>query len=213
MAKKKLGKQTVKLLKALELAGDPFEVGTPMMVEPDHADDMVRSGEAEAVEGNPPNLLEHRRSEGKNYFNGQTFEENRERQEASARAAGHASVADRMANFDRQFAVHQARVASTTPPDGCDQELWDSLTPEQRGRAVFHFDTLKQNPPIEKRRRGSGGDRDDITVKIERHLGKLAQHVATDRGVSIAEYLSDVVRDTVTRDANEVARKMLEGGK
>jgi hypothetical protein len=42
--------------------------------------------------------------------------------------------------------------------------------------------------------------RDDIAVKIDRIIGDKARFVASRRGTTLAEYLSDLLRSPVERD-------------
>ena len=42
--------------------------------------------------------------------------------------------------------------------------------------------------------------RDDVAVKLDRKLVEKARQVADLRGISLAEYLSEIARDQVDRD-------------
>jgi hypothetical protein len=50
--------------------------------------------------------------------------------------------------------------------------------------------------------------RNDLTVKIDADLVKKAKYVAIERDVTIAEYLSGLLRPTVERDYQEVVTKL-----
>jgi hypothetical protein len=52
--------------------------------------------------------------------------------------------------------------------------------------------------------------RDDMAVKVERILAEKAKTIATRRGVTMAEYLSDLIRTAVERDFTKVVREMEE---
>ena len=59
------------------------------------------------------------------------------------------------------------------------------------------------------RRPGSGrpkGERDDITVKLERSIVARARYVADIRGITLAEYLSESLRPVVDRDFAKAAK-------
>lgn len=50
--------------------------------------------------------------------------------------------------------------------------------------------------------------RDDMAVKIERILAEKSKLVATRRGLTMAEYLSDILRKAVERDFSKEVREM-----
>jgi len=50
--------------------------------------------------------------------------------------------------------------------------------------------------------------RDDRTVKLEARLARKAAIVAESKGVTLAEYLSDVVRGPVERDYPSALKKL-----
>jgi hypothetical protein len=43
-------------------------------------------------------------------------------------------------------------------------------------------------------------DRDDVTVKIDRAVISQAKLIAAAKGISLAEYLSDILRGPVSRE-------------
>jgi hypothetical protein len=53
--------------------------------------------------------------------------------------------------------------------------------------------------------------RDDINVKIDRVLAGRAKVIAQGRGVSLAQYLSEVTKAVINRDYAQLMRE-LEGG-
>ncbi len=59
-----------------------------------------------------------------------------------------------------------------------------------------------------KRKGRPKGERDDVTVKMDRGVVAKAKLVAAARGVSLAEYLSDLVRPAVDRSIGQMARKL-----
>jgi hypothetical protein len=55
-------------------------------------------------------------------------------------------------------------------------------------------------------------EREDVSIKFDKSLAAMARLVATARGISIAEYLSELARPLIEKDlATEMKR--LEGGK
>jgi hypothetical protein len=52
-----------------------------------------------------------------------------------------------------------------------------------------------------------GKKRQDVSVKINAEVYRLVRTVAAWRGVSIAEYLSEIVAPVVRRDLKEVNRQ------
>lgn len=53
--------------------------------------------------------------------------------------------------------------------------------------------------------------RDDVAVKVDRTLADKAKLVAARRGLTMAEYLSDLIRAPIERDFTKTVREM-EGG-
>lgn len=54
------------------------------------------------------------------------------------------------------------------------------------------------------------GKRDDIAVKVDRTLADKAKLVASRRRITMAQYLSDLIRNPVERDFTKTVRE-LEG--
>lgn len=50
--------------------------------------------------------------------------------------------------------------------------------------------------------------RDDVAVKIDAKVYRKAKVVAAARGITIAEYVTDVCRPTVERDYQRMVRQM-----
>jgi hypothetical protein len=65
-------------------------------------------------------------------------------------------------------------------------------------------------------RPGSGrpktSDRDDVTVRLDRHVTAQARFVADSRGITLAEYLSDALRPIVVKDFAKASKEQLGGG-
>jgi hypothetical protein len=51
--------------------------------------------------------------------------------------------------------------------------------------------------------------RNDLAVKLDAEIAKKAKHVAINRGITLAEYLSELVRPLVEKDFKEEMSKML----
>lgn len=65
-----------------------------------------------------------------------------------------------------------------------------------------------------KRTSPEKGKRDDVAVKIDRTLADKAKLVASRRGSTLAEYLTELNRAAIERDFAKVIRDMgAEGGK
>ena len=54
------------------------------------------------------------------------------------------------------------------------------------------------------------GDRDDVTVKVARQIASKAKMIASDRGVSVAEVLSEILEVPINRSYAQMLRN-LEG--
>jgi hypothetical protein len=54
------------------------------------------------------------------------------------------------------------------------------------------------------------GNRDDVTVKVARQIAAKAKLIASDRGVSVAEVLSEILESPINRAYAQMIRK-LEG--
>jgi hypothetical protein len=55
--------------------------------------------------------------------------------------------------------------------------------------------------------------RNDISVKLDAQVARKAKLVATNRGITLAEYLTSIVGPVVTRDLKEEMGKMLDDPK
>jgi len=52
--------------------------------------------------------------------------------------------------------------------------------------------------------------RNDISVKLDAQVARKAKLVATNRGITLAQYLSDIVGPIVARDLKEEMGKMMD---
>lgn len=82
--------------------------------------------------------------------------------------------------------------------------------------AIENGDRLGQEEERERAPRRSPGrprtsDRDDKAVKLDRKIVGWAELVARARGVSTAQYLSDLLRAPVARDYGTVMERMKDG--
>jgi hypothetical protein len=50
--------------------------------------------------------------------------------------------------------------------------------------------------------------RNDVAVKLDTTVARLARIVAADRGIPIAEYISQTLKPIVERDAKEVGARL-----
>jgi hypothetical protein len=65
--------------------------------------------------------------------------------------------------------------------------------------------------PMAKKRR-DGGEPPTRAVKIDRALAAKAQMIATDKGVSLADYISESLRGVVERDWARMVRRLGNAG-
>lgn len=61
------------------------------------------------------------------------------------------------------------------------------------------------------KKKNSGSEPPTKAVKIDRSLAGKAQMIATDRGVPLADYLSETIRSAVERDWAKMVRRIGEG--
>jgi predicted HicB family RNase H-like nuclease len=54
--------------------------------------------------------------------------------------------------------------------------------------------------------------RDDRAVKIDRNVADKAQFIAQRRGISLAEYVTDLIRTAVEKDFAKALKELGEGG-
>jgi hypothetical protein len=52
--------------------------------------------------------------------------------------------------------------------------------------------------------------RNDVAVKLDADVARLARIVAAERGQPIAAYISEILRPIVERDAKEVGAKLMK---
>jgi reverse gyrase len=52
--------------------------------------------------------------------------------------------------------------------------------------------------------------RNDISVKLDAQVARKAKLVATNRGITLAEYLTSIIGPIVTRDLKEEMGKMMD---
>ncbi len=52
--------------------------------------------------------------------------------------------------------------------------------------------------------------RNDISVKLDAQVARKAKLVATNRGITLAEYLTSIVAPVVARDLKEEMGKMMD---
>ncbi len=50
--------------------------------------------------------------------------------------------------------------------------------------------------------------RDDVAVKLSQDVVRMARHLAVDQNVPLAQYLSDRLRPLVTKDFEEMAKRL-----
>jgi hypothetical protein len=50
--------------------------------------------------------------------------------------------------------------------------------------------------------------RNDVAVKLGADVVKMARHLAVDRGIPLAQYLTDRIRPLVEEDFNELRKSM-----
>ena len=79
---------------------------------------------------------------------------------------------------------------------------------------------LLERPPMEPKRRTGRpktSTREDLTVKVDRHVIARARFVADTRKLTLAEYLTEALRPVVDRDFEKAARggqgESAKGGK
>jgi hypothetical protein len=55
-------------------------------------------------------------------------------------------------------------------------------------------------------------ERDDVTVKLDRSIARKAKAVAALRGISVAEFLSEITRGPVDRAYQQTHKDLEKGG-
>jgi hypothetical protein len=51
-------------------------------------------------------------------------------------------------------------------------------------------------------------NRQDVSVKFDEHLARKAKLIASDRGITMAEYLSELARPLIDRDYVKLVKKV-----
>lgn len=65
---------------------------------------------------------------------------------------------------------------------------------------------------VARPKRREGKEPATVPVKIDRVLARKARVVASDRGVSLSDYVSECLRGAVERDWGKIVRRIGEGG-
>jgi hypothetical protein len=66
---------------------------------------------------------------------------------------------------------------------------------------------------VAKRRgRPKSSERDDVTVRLDRLIARRAKAVADYRGITLAEFLSELARGPVDREFAKMVREMQSEG-
>ena len=80
-----------------------------------------------------------------------------------------------------------------------------TIVPCGEGEPVIR---LKESISVPRRKKGeeSSPPREDIAVKVDRAVIRYARSVASFRDITLAEYLSEVLRPIVTKDFDEMRR-------
>jgi hypothetical protein len=72
--------------------------------------------------------------------------------------------------------------------------------------------TLEREPMAKAKGRPKRSERDDVTTKIDRYLVGKAHLIAKDRGISLAELLSEMLRAPVEKAYAQLVRSMDQKG-
>jgi hypothetical protein len=62
-----------------------------------------------------------------------------------------------------------------------------------------------------KKGRPKTSERDDVTVKLDRGVASMAKWVASSRGITLAEYLTELLRGPVGRDMAKGSKRLTSG--
>jgi len=73
--------------------------------------------------------------------------------------------------------------------------------------------TVAEHRGMAKLRGRPKGDRDDIPVKLDRKLAGMAKAIATARGATVGEYLSELTSTQIHRDYARMLRDLEQKGK
>lgn len=66
---------------------------------------------------------------------------------------------------------------------------------------------VSECPKVAKKPKTEGVKRDDTTMKVDRVVAEDARIAASYKGISLSEYVSEVLRPIVQRDIDEGHRK------
>jgi hypothetical protein len=67
---------------------------------------------------------------------------------------------------------------------------------------------MDRGPMAKKRGRPKTSERSDVTVRVDAELVNKAKHVVLARGLSLAEYLSELLRVPIERDFAKEMRRL-----
>lgn len=70
-------------------------------------------------------------------------------------------------------------------------------------------DTLVLDPPMARKKVGrpKTSERDDVTVKIDRHVAKKLRYLADDKGIPLAQLLTEFVRPIADREFDKATKQ------
>jgi hypothetical protein len=74
------------------------------------------------------------------------------------------------------------------------------------------MNTVEKVRKMGRPKKTEGNEPPTKAVKIDRALAGKAQMIATDKGVSLADYISDAVRGVVEKDWGKMIRRVGDGG-
>lgn len=60
--------------------------------------------------------------------------------------------------------------------------------------------------------RPKSSERDDVSVKMDRTLAAKARQVAIRRGITVAEFITEVTRPTIEREYAKLLRELDDSG-
>lgn len=67
---------------------------------------------------------------------------------------------------------------------------------------------VAESSKMAKKPKPEGVKRDDTTMKVDRFVAERARIAASFKGLSLSEYVSEILRPIVNRDIQEGYRKM-----
>ena len=71
--------------------------------------------------------------------------------------------------------------------------------------------TELRTPPMGRKKRPSEDSPTTIPIRVDRGIAAKAKIVASDRGVDLAAYVSDLLRATVERDWSKIVKRIDAG--